>query len=174
MSAAVHLVSKEVTHPSNTLCGILTRGIHDKNLTHDPAKATCLHCLRTKIVRDTLEADKERQEWNAERAATAQALQHKNKRIDTLEKGIDVLLDKCLEGRQDKSDKPPEQARTDKPKTGRMELPDGTVRLIGVSAAARWLGCKASSLSQIAKGKSFYSGTLEQRARVEFPKLFAS
>lgn len=62
----------------------------------------------------------------------------------------------------------------DKPFVGRMDLPDGSVRLVGVSAAAAWLGVSASALSQAARGKVFYGTKFDVRARAEFPGLFGA
>jgi hypothetical protein len=59
-----------------------------------------------------------------------------------------------------------------KPHVVRVEMPGGTVRLIGVTDAAAWLGCSRQALTQIARGKVFCTGTLEARAREAFPELF--
>jgi hypothetical protein len=146
-----------------TLCGELAFvSARSRNkLTRDFRKADCPYCLRTMLVRAGLEAD-----------AADKELRERDRRIDTLEKGLDVLLDKCLEGRIEKRAEKRSAAAADKPAVCRMILPDGSVRLIGVSAAARWLGCSTPALSQIARGKAFYAGTLEQKARIEFPELF--
>ena len=63
----------------------------------------------------------------------------------------------------------------DKPKpfTARVAMPDGRARLIGVSAAAAWLGCTRQCLSQMARGTNGYvTAELYERARREFPVLF--
>lgn len=59
-----------------------------------------------------------------------------------------------------------------KPHVERVVLGDGTVRLYGVSAAARWLGCSQNALSQVARGMPGRGERLANRARVEFPELF--
>lgn len=61
-----------------------------------------------------------------------------------------------------------------KPPVGRITMPDGSVRLAGVSAAARWLGCSQNSLSQVARGMPGRGQRLANRARAEFPALFAN
>lgn len=61
----------------------------------------------------------------------------------------------------------------DKPTgVGRVKLPDGKVRLFGVSAAARWLGCTHGALAQVARGVPGRGERLAIRAREEFPALF--
>lgn len=66
------------------------------------------------------------------------------------------------------------QENKNKPHVARVVLPDGTIRLIGVSAAARWLGCSPQALSQIARGTAFQGAEkLEMRAREDFSGLFA-
>ena len=60
-----------------------------------------------------------------------------------------------------------------KPWTARVTQPDGKPRLIGVVAAANWLGCSAPCLGQMARGTNGYvSAALYERARREFPVLF--
>ena len=59
-----------------------------------------------------------------------------------------------------------------KPHVARVVLPDGTVRLVGVSAAARWLGCSQQALGQVVRGRIFCGVRFEARARAEFPGLF--
>jgi hypothetical protein len=64
-------------------------------------------------------------------------------------------------------------AAAGKPFVTRVELPCGGTRLVGVAAAARWLGCSRQALGQVARGTGFYpGGKLEARARNEFPGLF--
>ena len=60
-----------------------------------------------------------------------------------------------------------------KPFVQRVQRPDGSVLLVGVSAAARWLGVKQPTLSQLARGTNAFPITWEKRARTEFPELFA-
>lgn len=59
-----------------------------------------------------------------------------------------------------------------KPYVQRVTRPDGSVVLVGVSAAARWLGVKQPTLSQLARGKNAFVIRWEARARAEFPGLF--
>lgn len=59
-----------------------------------------------------------------------------------------------------------------KPFVSRVLRPDGSVFLVGVTAAARWMGVKQPALSQLARGKNAFPITWEQRARTEFPELF--
>lgn len=59
-----------------------------------------------------------------------------------------------------------------KPHVARVELPDGTVRLIGVCAAAKFLGCTAQALGLVAKGVPGRGVRLRNRAMAEFPGLF--
>lgn len=61
-----------------------------------------------------------------------------------------------------------------KPTVLRVKLPNGSIRFIGITEAARWLGCTQQALGQIARGKEFYRGPLYHRARAEFPELFVS
>lgn len=62
-----------------------------------------------------------------------------------------------------------------KPAVMRVQLPCGKIRLYNVSEAARWLGCSRQCLSQMAHGTHKYvSQELLDRAKSEFPKLFAS
>lgn len=64
---------------------------------------------------------------------------------------------------------------TQKPHAMRVTLPDGQVRLIGVSAAAKWMGCSRQVLSQMARGTEIYvTQALKDRARKEFPELFTN
>lgn len=51
-------------------------------------------------------------------------------------------------------------------------MSDGTVRLLGVSAAAAWLGVTPASLSALARGVNGIPITWAGRAREEFPALF--
>jgi hypothetical protein len=59
-----------------------------------------------------------------------------------------------------------------KPFVARVERPDGSVRLIGVSDAARWLGCSTVALGLAAREMPGRGRKLADRARVEFPGLF--
>lgn len=59
-----------------------------------------------------------------------------------------------------------------KPHVVRVELPGGGVRLIGLVAAARWLGCSAPALGMVARGVPGRGERLALRAREEFPGLF--
>lgn len=59
-----------------------------------------------------------------------------------------------------------------KPCVARVDLPDGRVRLIGVCAAARWLGVSQPALSALAMRKNAFPITWEDRARAEFPEFF--
>lgn len=60
-----------------------------------------------------------------------------------------------------------------KPFTTRVKIPGRQDRLIGVSEAARWLGCSRQCLGQMAHGKNLYvTPALIERARKEFPELF--
>lgn len=60
-----------------------------------------------------------------------------------------------------------------KPHVARVELPDGRIRLVGVSDAARWLGCTQQALSAVAKGIPDRGERLRRRAMAEFPGLFS-
>lgn len=59
-----------------------------------------------------------------------------------------------------------------KPFVERVTLRNGSTKLHGVSAAARWLGVTPASLSALARGVNAIPITWEQRARAEFPELF--
>jgi hypothetical protein len=61
-----------------------------------------------------------------------------------------------------------------KPAVMRVTMPDGRVRLLGVSAAARWLGVTDAALSALARGVNGIPITWEARAREEFPGLFGN
>lgn len=61
-----------------------------------------------------------------------------------------------------------------KPFVSRVARPDGSVYLVGVTDAARWLGVKQPALSQLARGKNAFPITWEARARAEFPELFGA
>lgn len=63
---------------------------------------------------------------------------------------------------------------TQKPFVSRVIKPDGSVLLVGVTDAARWLGVKQPALSQLARGKNAFPITWEARARAEFPELFGA
>ena len=58
-----------------------------------------------------------------------------------------------------------------KPIVGRITLPDGKLRLFGVSAAARWLGCTQGALSAVCRGIPGRGRRLRDRVAVEFPDL---
>jgi hypothetical protein len=61
-----------------------------------------------------------------------------------------------------------------KPFTTRVKIPGRKDRLIGVSDAARWLGCSRQCLGQMAQGTNGYvTQALLDRARAEFPELFS-
>ena len=59
-----------------------------------------------------------------------------------------------------------------KPRPSRVLLPGGRVVFIGVSDAARWLGCSASALSAVCRGVPGRGTRLLNRAKKEFPQLF--
>lgn len=59
-----------------------------------------------------------------------------------------------------------------KPFVTRVVMPDGKVRLIGVTEAARWMGVKQPALSTLAHGRNAFPISWEHRAREEFPGLF--
>lgn len=59
-----------------------------------------------------------------------------------------------------------------KPHVVRVELPDGQLRLIGLVAAARWLGCSSPALGMVVRGVPGRGERLAIRAREEFPELF--
>lgn len=65
-----------------------------------------------------------------------------------------------------------EKSGNPKPFVCRVPLPDGTVRLIGVSAAAKWLGVKQPTLSAVCRGTNGVPVSWAGRAREEFPQLF--
>lgn len=60
-----------------------------------------------------------------------------------------------------------------KPHVGRVDFPDGSFRLVGVCAAARYLGCTAQALQMAVKGIEGRGTRILNRAREEFPGLFA-
>lgn len=59
-----------------------------------------------------------------------------------------------------------------KPQPMRFDLPGGGVHLVGISAAARWLGCSASALNAVVRGVPGRGTRLLNRAKAEFPQLF--
>ena len=61
----------------------------------------------------------------------------------------------------------------DKPRVGRVTMPDGSLRLFGVSAAARWLGVAPASLSQTCRDIPNRGRKLRDRVAIEFPELLA-
>lgn len=63
--------------------------------------------------------------------------------------------------------------RTEKPRVGRVIMPDGTMRLFGVGAAAKWLGVSAGALSQTCRGVPNRGRRLRDRVAVEFPDLLS-
>jgi hypothetical protein len=65
-----------------------------------------------------------------------------------------------------------EAERGAKPQVARVVLPDGTVRYLGLAAAARWLGCSYGGLAMAVRGIPHRGERLRQRAREEFPGLF--
>ena len=58
-----------------------------------------------------------------------------------------------------------------KPFVARVDTPNG-VRLIGVCAAAKWLGCSSHGLAAAAKGIPGRGNRLASMARMHFPELF--
>lgn len=63
--------------------------------------------------------------------------------------------------------------RPEKPMVGRVLMPDGSTRLFGVSAAAKWLGVSSGALSQTCRGTPNRGRRLRDRVAVEFPELLA-
>lgn len=59
-----------------------------------------------------------------------------------------------------------------KPQPMRFVLPNGSLHLVGISAAARWLGCSASALNAVVRGVPGRGTRLLNRAKAEFPQLF--
>jgi len=59
-----------------------------------------------------------------------------------------------------------------KPQPMRVVLPNGSLHLVGISAAARWLGCSQSALYAVVRGVPNRGTRLLNRARAEFPQLF--
>jgi len=64
------------------------------------------------------------------------------------------------------------QLKKNKPIVGRLVLPDGTIRLYGITAAAKYLGCAAGALNQSVRDKPNRGNRLRNRAIREFPELF--
>jgi hypothetical protein len=61
----------------------------------------------------------------------------------------------------------------EKPAAYRLDAPDGRVVLLGVPAAARWLGLSKTTVRKIARGLTAeYSDSTVERVRDEFPALF--
>ncbi|MCL2103914.1 MAG: hypothetical protein FWH21_02485 [Kiritimatiellaeota bacterium] len=59
-----------------------------------------------------------------------------------------------------------------KPKPIRVPRPDGGVTFIGITDAARYLGCSPSSLSAVCRGVRNRGTRLLKRAKRIFPQLF--
>jgi predicted transcriptional regulator len=61
-----------------------------------------------------------------------------------------------------------------RPHIERVRMPDGTVRLLGVTAAARYLGRTQQAVSQYIRGKTpayALNGPLARQMREEYPEL---
>ena len=61
-----------------------------------------------------------------------------------------------------------------RPHIERVVMPDGTVRLLGVAAAARYLGRTQQAVSQYIRGKTpayALNGPLARQMREEYPEL---
>lgn len=61
-----------------------------------------------------------------------------------------------------------------RPHIERVRMPDGTVRLLGVTAAARYLGRTQQAVSQYIRGKTptyAMNGPLARQMREEYPEL---
>ena len=62
----------------------------------------------------------------------------------------------------------------EKPFVARVDLPMGKIRLIGVVAAAKWLGCAPHSLSSAVKGVPGRGNRLRSMALQHFPDWFGT
>jgi hypothetical protein len=75
---------------------------------------------------------------------------------------------------QGKKEKYPMAGVGEKPPALRVTLSNGTVRLVGISRAADWLGCSHQALGQLVRGKPgcALNGPLAKKAREHYPELF--
>ena len=65
-------------------------------------------------------------------------------------------------------------AKKKKPRVGRVAMPDGSTRLAGSDAAAKWLGVSRTTLKRIIDNPdgNEHSAALNAQVRREFPEFF--